>query len=252
MPGQRWIRLDVDWEEVEWLDDLDGTAAGCWPRLMCLVKSQGSKGRCRRVSPKILARKWRVPVEAVEALEAAALAVDGDGLILDGSDWVVVRWDDTQKIDRTATERQRRRRERDVQADPPSQPQGRRDFHRRGGPDARAMAAFQLWNEKNLPLPRSVSEKEHLDALTMLFCGDPPMKTSEITEVITRISADTSRYEWAAKHGPVYLNYKPAGRARIAEQILTDKPKSEAQHSRPQQASAEERSRNLRERMRAQ
>jgi hypothetical protein len=106
--ARRWIRLDTTWEDSEWLDALDGTAAGCWPRLLCMVKRDGAAGRCKRPALAVLARRWRVPVEAIEALERAAL--EDDALRIEDGEWVVTAWDAYQRADPTAAERMRRYR----------------------------------------------------------------------------------------------------------------------------------------------
>lgn len=108
--ARRWIRLDATWEDSEWLDALDGTAAGCWPRILCMMKRDGIGGRCRRPAPAVLARRWRVPVEAVVALEAAAIA-DG-ALAIEDDEWICTGWADYQDVDPTAAQRKRRERER--------------------------------------------------------------------------------------------------------------------------------------------
>lgn len=107
---RRWIRLDVSWEDSAWLDELTGTAAGCWPRLLCLVKRDGIQGRCKRPNLRTIARRWRVPMKAVTTLEEAAVR-DGALRIEDG-DWVVVNWAKYQTVDQTAAERKRRQRKR--------------------------------------------------------------------------------------------------------------------------------------------
>ena len=115
MSTRRWIRLDVGWEDSEWLHNLDGDAAGCWPRLLCLVKRDGVRGRLRRPSNlRVLAHQWRVPVETVEAMEQAALEGADDNppaLELDDGNWVVTAWARYQE-DPTAKERMRRMRRR--------------------------------------------------------------------------------------------------------------------------------------------
>ncbi len=107
-PG-RWLRLDVTWEESAWLDALPGEAAGCWPRVLCVVKRDGVMGRCKAPSTEVLARKWRVSERAITALLDAA-AQDGALKILDG-EWVVTNWAVYQEVDRTRNERQRKHRE---------------------------------------------------------------------------------------------------------------------------------------------
>ena len=109
MAGKRWIRLDVSWEDSEWLDALDGTAAGCWPRMLCLVKRDGVRGRVKRPAFSVLARRWRVPVEAIAALEDAAIA--DRALAIEDGDWVVLNWPEYNDYDKTGADRQRRYRE---------------------------------------------------------------------------------------------------------------------------------------------
>ena len=105
MAQRRWIRLDVGWEDSEWLDALDGAAAGCWPRLLCWVKREGVGGRCKRPSPGVLARRWRVTRDIVTCLEDAA--IEDEALVIEGDEWIVTNWDEYQNVDATATERQR-------------------------------------------------------------------------------------------------------------------------------------------------
>lgn len=103
---RRWIRLDVGWED-SWLEDVSGAAAGCWPRLLCWVKRDGVRGRCKRPRTDTLARRWRVHPEDVTELEAAAVA-DG-ALTIHNDHWTVVNWESYQG-DAGATERQQRSR----------------------------------------------------------------------------------------------------------------------------------------------
>jgi hypothetical protein len=108
MVAKRWIRLDVSWEDSPWLDALDGAAAGCWPRLLCLVKRDGLRGRCKRPDPGVIARRWRVTRDAVTALEDAA--VQDGALTIENGEWVVTAWSTYQEPDATAAVRQRRHR----------------------------------------------------------------------------------------------------------------------------------------------
>lgn len=113
MTTRRWIRLDATWEDSEWLDDLPGVSAGCWPRLLCLVKLAGIGGRLKRPSLKALARRWRVEVADIAALEDAA--INDGALLVEEGDWVLTGWDEYQQPDRTAAERMRAYRERQKQ-----------------------------------------------------------------------------------------------------------------------------------------
>lgn len=101
----------MDWEDSPWLDALDGTAAGCWPRVLCWVKRSGTSGRCKRPDTGVLSRRWRVPREAVDLLLSAAL-LDG-ALQIVGDEWVLPNWATYQEVDATAAERKRRQREKE-------------------------------------------------------------------------------------------------------------------------------------------
>jgi len=114
MPNpRRWLRLDMDWEDSPGLVALDGTAAGCWPRVLFWVKRSGSGGRCRRPDTGVIARRWRVPLEAVEALLTAAL-LDG-ALRIEADAWVLVNWSAYQEVDSTAADRKRRQRAKEAE-----------------------------------------------------------------------------------------------------------------------------------------
>jgi hypothetical protein len=119
--ARRWIRLNVDWDEDEWIAPLDGPIAALWPRLLCKVKRDGVRGRCKRPAPGVIARRWGVPVEAVLALEAAAMTPDSEGnvaLVIEGGEWIVTRWPEEQEPDPTAAERKRRQREKEKESRP--------------------------------------------------------------------------------------------------------------------------------------
>lgn len=109
--GRRWIRLDVEWEESAWLDGLPGQSAGCWPRLLCWVKLRGKKGRCKAPDHSVLARRWRVPRQAVDELIEAALK--DEAIEIEGDELVVTNWPEYQEVDATAAARKRRQRARE-------------------------------------------------------------------------------------------------------------------------------------------
>lgn len=106
----RWLRLDIRWQDSEWLDALDGHAANCWPPFLCYVKRNGVGGRCKMTGVAVLARHWRVARGDVEALVAAALA--HGALVVEGDEWVVTGWAKYQPIDVTSAARQAKRREK--------------------------------------------------------------------------------------------------------------------------------------------
>ncbi len=105
---RRWLRLDAEWDESEWLDGLSGEAIGCWPRLLSWVKLRGRRGRCTAPSPSVLARRWKVKVESVQELIEASRR---DGAVtIEGGELVVNNWPKYQEPDLTAADRKRRQR----------------------------------------------------------------------------------------------------------------------------------------------
>ena len=105
---RRWIRLDLGWQESEWLDAIDGHASGCWPRLLCYVKQTGTGGRCKAGKPAVLARLWKVESGDVERLLSAAY--EHGSVVLEDGTWTLPMWATYQEPDRTSAERQRRYR----------------------------------------------------------------------------------------------------------------------------------------------
>jgi hypothetical protein len=105
----RWIRLDVAWEESDWLQDLDRATAACWPRLLCMVKRDGVRGHLTRPSTKRLVRKWGISAQQIESLEAAAIT--DEALAIEDGEWVVLNWKKYQDYDPTNAERQKRFRD---------------------------------------------------------------------------------------------------------------------------------------------
>jgi len=248
--GKRWLRLDVAWEDSEWLDDIDGTASGSWPRILSLVKRDGVGGRCKRPSLKVMARKWRVPVESIKELEEAAVK-DG-ALVVDGGDWIVVKWEEYQGADSTAAARKKRQRDRESQASRSVTRDNRdrgRDLSRatetetetsttntqnaRGGEagvgtangrgyDARALKVLERWNELDLALPATVSEHDHMRRLTLLFTGPPKAwKTTEIFAAMQKLKDAPDEWGWVLSEGPGYLAHQPRGKRQVIEQVLT-------------------------------
>ena len=110
MATSRWIRLDVSWDESDWLFDLSGAAAGCWPRLLCMIKRDGVRGQCKAPSLRVLASKWRVAVTEVEELIDAAVD-DGALEVTEDDEWIVTGWEEHQG-DPAGKDRTRRHREK--------------------------------------------------------------------------------------------------------------------------------------------
>ncbi len=105
---RRWIRLDMDWDDSEWLLELDGYSASLWPRVLCWIKKSGIKGRCRAPSLKVLAARWKVSQTTVAKLVDAA--VEDGALVIQKDEWVVANWDRYQEPDPTANVRKARQR----------------------------------------------------------------------------------------------------------------------------------------------
>ncbi len=213
----------MNWEDSDWLDALDGATAGCWPRLLCVVKRGGVKGRCKRPSHSVLARHWRVTRDIVTSLEEAAIA--HGALEIDDGDWVVTNWTEYQEADPGATERKRKQRTRDRKNKDVSASRlvtrdsrdRRRDLSRATetetetktctspSPQKRGEIGNQvnaLWRELGLETPR-VYDWHHgaakLSALTANFSDD------EILAAVRRIADTPKLRAWAGRRGPSYL-----------------------------------------------
>lgn len=109
----RWLRLNADWEDSPWLDELqDGAASGCWPRVLSHAKRngvrEGSRCRVKSLDVGVASRKWHVSRETVQALLNAAV-IDG-ALEIEGADWLIVNWETYQPRDATAAARMKKHR----------------------------------------------------------------------------------------------------------------------------------------------
>lgn len=109
MSGRRWIRLDVGWDDTEWLAMCSSGAQLAWVKLLCHAKRDGTGGRCKALSNAVAARRWGVTPSAVgEMIEAAR----SDGAVHeDGGYWTITAWSSYQ-MDWSAADRQRRFREK--------------------------------------------------------------------------------------------------------------------------------------------
>jgi hypothetical protein len=105
---RRWIRLDVGWNDSDWLTDLSPGARLSWVLLLGYVKSVGVAGEVKAMGVKGAARAWNVPVKDVTAMLAAAHQ-DGAITTNDGA-WRLTGWDKYQQTDPTAAERKRKQR----------------------------------------------------------------------------------------------------------------------------------------------
>lgn len=108
--SRRWLRLDAQWDDTEWVMLLEPLAQLAWIKLLCYVKRDGRRGTAHALSSKAAAKKWGVTVRAVEDMIFQARQ-DG-ALVVEGEKWVLTKWIEYQEPDPTNAERQRLFRER--------------------------------------------------------------------------------------------------------------------------------------------
>ncbi len=88
--GVRWIRLDVTWDQSEWLEELPPSSQLAWVKLLCYVKAFGVAGSVKKPSPASLARKWDLSRSSIEAMLAASFK--NGAAVLEGSDLLITGW----------------------------------------------------------------------------------------------------------------------------------------------------------------
>lgn len=110
----RWIRLDVGFDDADWVFTLSEGSQLAWVKLLCYVKRDGIGGRAKIMSPMVAAKRWGVGEESVEKMIRAA---EKDGAIVtSGGEWEVTGWTKYQdQHDPSNAERQRRYREKQSQ-----------------------------------------------------------------------------------------------------------------------------------------
>jgi hypothetical protein len=109
MTTRRWIRLDIGWDDSEWVAELSPLAQLAWIKLLCHAKRDGIAGTCKALVPKVAARRWGVPLDAIQEMLDAGRR---EGAIhQDNGDWSLTAWDRYQ-VDNSNAARQRRWRER--------------------------------------------------------------------------------------------------------------------------------------------
>jgi hypothetical protein len=109
----RWIRLDVGFDDTEWVFSLSAESQLAWVKLLCYSKRDGIGGRVKAMSYAVAAKRWGVGAENVEKMIHAA-KLDGAITETDG-EWIVAGWEHYQQPDNTNSERQKRYRERQSQ-----------------------------------------------------------------------------------------------------------------------------------------
>lgn len=106
--GRRWIRLDVGWDDSDWLAALKPEEQLAWIKLLCYTKLAGHGGRVDALGTFAAGKKWGVAPRAVATMLDAAKR--DAALHVEGDEWVIVNWSTYQQPDLTAAERKRRQR----------------------------------------------------------------------------------------------------------------------------------------------
>lgn len=108
MAENRYLKLNCNWDESEWIDPLPDGAKLAWVHVMTYVKAFGFNGRAKARPLAKFAREKGMSVESFELMIAAA-KVHGALVEEDGA-WRLVTWKKHQG-DTTNAERQARFRE---------------------------------------------------------------------------------------------------------------------------------------------
>lgn len=104
----RWIRLDTTWDASEWLFVLSPESQLAWVKLLCYVKTDGTNGRVKALSPVVAAKRWGIGSESVDKLVNAA--VSHGAIVTENGEWCVTKWREYQITDATALDRKRKQR----------------------------------------------------------------------------------------------------------------------------------------------
>ncbi len=105
-PPQRWFRLNAEWNETEWLYDLEPDARLAWVLLLGHVKLRGTRGSVKAPLLRMAAYSWRIPERAVQEMISAA--IENEAVSVDGECWVIESWDRYQPHDVTSAERSKK------------------------------------------------------------------------------------------------------------------------------------------------
>lgn len=113
---RRWLRLDAQWDDTEWVMLLGPLAQLAWIKLLCYAKRDGRRGVVHALTNKAAAKKWGVTENAVEDMVFQARQ-DG-ALKIDGDKWIVTKWSDYQEPDQDGwAKRKQKQRQRDAVAE---------------------------------------------------------------------------------------------------------------------------------------
>lgn len=104
------MRLNIDFDDSDWVDSLSAESQLAWIKLLCHAKRDGSRGKVRVLGSTRAASKWKVKPKSVTDMIAAAIA-DG-ALVIENDTWIVTKWAVYQPEDPNNVERQRKFREK--------------------------------------------------------------------------------------------------------------------------------------------
>lgn len=90
MASKRWIRVDVDWDDSEWLFFGSALVSLAWVRLLCFVAKRGSAGACR-ADETALVGDGKIPLAKFR--EMIDLAQHAGDLSVRNGLWIVADWD---------------------------------------------------------------------------------------------------------------------------------------------------------------
>lgn len=116
MAENRYVKLNANWMDSEWLIVLSAEARLAWVQLLCYVKAYGIGGRVKSKSPAVFAKQNFLGEESVEQMLRAAKA--DSALEIEEGEWVLTGWSQHQG-DATNADRQKRYRENHKQPEKP-------------------------------------------------------------------------------------------------------------------------------------
>lgn len=102
----RWIRLNIDFDNSSWLFPLSAAAQMAWIKLLCHVKRDGIKGRCKALSPQEAAARFGVTLPDVEQMLNAA--AEDQALAVEDGYWTLTGWTEYQEADARGTNHKRK------------------------------------------------------------------------------------------------------------------------------------------------
>ncbi|ARU40188.1 hypothetical protein CCB80_03160 [Armatimonadetes bacterium Uphvl-Ar1] len=112
MSANRYVKLNGNWMDSEWLLVLSAEARLAWVQMLCYVKLSGIGGRVKAKPSMVFARQNFIGEESVEQMIRAAK--QNGALVEEDGTWLLTGWSKHQG-DETASERQKRWREKQKQ-----------------------------------------------------------------------------------------------------------------------------------------